>query len=462
MEIGFRLTLAALCAVSLVQCRPASPRTNLLLIVTDTLRADALACYGGSAHTPNICGLADRGVLFEVAYANAPWTPPSAASIFTGNYPTAYANLSSGPSYAPSFWVSDEEVLLGEALRARGYDVGLGSMSVLVRNANVLQGFEPLPQPPDPIDAALSGVAKTGEYLRSHDGTPFFLLEWFMDPHAPYEASGVLEQLEVDTSRLSRPLVFYTTLGHQTEPRMREHAPEMSDYELEVLRRLYFAEVERIDEKVGNLLRVLDEAGLRQSTYVVFTSDHGEGFGEHGTFLHGVSFHDELTRVPWIMAGPEIAPGTRVEMPVSLVDLMPTLRDLLAVDCLNDPQGRSLRPLLRGGAGAETGEARHAHYLASPDKLIRGMDAVVDRNYKLIAMLNGRVALYDRSEDPGELHDLAGERPDVVSRMRAELGRIRGEKDARRGQNFAFRTEADKLEVHERSLRGLRALGYVE
>ena len=115
MESGFRLTLAALCAVSLVQCRPACPRTNLLLIVTDTLRADALACYGGSAHTPNICGLAERGVLFEVAYANAPWTPPSAASIFTGNYPTAYANLSSGPSYAPSFWVSDEEVPLGEA-----------------------------------------------------------------------------------------------------------------------------------------------------------------------------------------------------------------------------------------------------------------------------------------------------------------------------------------------------------
>ncbi len=70
--------------------------------------------------------------------------------------------------------------------------------------------------------------------------------------------------------------------------------------------------------------------------------------------------------------------------------------------------------------------------------------------------------MHDRSEDPDELRDLADERPDVVSRMRAELGRIRGEKDARRGQNFAFRTEEDRLEVHERSLRGLRELGYVE
>lgn len=462
MEIGFRLLLATLCALGLVQCRPGPSGSNLLLIVTDTLRADALACYGGSARTPHICGLAERGVLFEVAYANAPWTPPSAVSIFTGNYPTAYANLSSGKTYVPSFWVSDEEFLLGEALRERGYDVGFGSISPLVTNANVLQGFEVLSQPPDPVDPALSGVAKTGEYLRNHDGTPFFLLEWFMDPHAPYEAEGVLEALDVDPGQLSQPLRFYSTLGHQVEPRMREHAPEMSEYEIDVLRRLYFAEVERIDEKVGNLLRALDDAGLRKSTYVVFTADHGEGFGEHGTFLHGVSFHDELTRVPWIMAGPEIAPGTRVSRPVSLVDLMPTLSDLLAADCLNEPQGRSLRPLLGGEAGAATGESDHVHYLASADKLIRGIDAVVDENYKLIAMLNGRVALFDRSDDPGELRDVADQRTEVVSRMRAELGRIRGEKDERRRRNFAHRTEEDKLEVHERTLQGLRALGYVE
>ena len=77
-------------------------------------------------------------------------------------------------------------------------------------------------------------------------------------------------------------------------------------------------------------------------------------------------------------------------------------------------------------------------------------------------MLNGRVALYDRSDDPGELRDVADQRTQVVSRMRAELGRIRGEKDERRRRNFAHRTEEEKLEVHERTLQGLRALGYVE
>jgi arylsulfatase A-like enzyme len=443
-----------------VQCRPEAPRPNLLLFVADTLRADALRCYGGAAETPNICGLAERGVLFTAAQANAPWTSPSAVSLFTGSYPTAYANLASAGGGVSSFWVSDEEVLLGDALRARGYDVRFGSSSPLVAQTNALQGFEPLPEPTRPVDPALAGIGKAGRYLRAHDGTPFFLLEWVMDAHAPYEARGVLERIEVDRSRLPRPLEFYTRLGHQLPLSMRDYAPGMSDYELEVLRRLYRAEVEAIDAKFGNLARALDAAGLRESTYVVFTSDHGEGFGEHGTFLHGVSFHDELTRVPLIVAGPGIAPGRRVDAPVSLVDLMPTLRDLLGVDCLREPQGRSLADRLRGErAGAPEG---HAHYLSSPTDLSRGIDALVEGEYKLIAKLDGSVELYDLGDDPGERRDLASQRSAVVSRMRAELAAIRSEKDARRRRNFARQTEAERLEVEARTRSGLRELGYIE
>ncbi len=455
-----RLLLVAICAAGLAQCRPESPRFNLLLFVADTLRADALSCYGGSAHTPHICALAERGALFEAAYANAPWTPPSAVSIFTGNYPTAYAVLDPGGDSHASFWVSDAEVLLAEALQAHGYDVRIASGSVNVTNTNALQGFERLPEPTRPIDPGLAGVVKSGQYLQAHDGRPFFLLEWVMDPHAPYEARGALERLEVDRSRLHQPLDFYTRLGHQLPLPMRDYAPRMADYELDVLRRLYLAEVERVDEKVGNLMRALDAAGLRETSYVVFTSDHGEGFGEHGEFLHGVSFYNEVVRVPLIMAGPGIARERRVRTPVSLVDLMPTLRDVLKVACLHDPQGRSLLPLLRGPGGGEA--PSHVHYLASPTRLTRGIDALVDGNHKLIAKLNGSAELYDVSDDPGELRDLAAERPRVASRMRADLERIRGEKDERRRQNFAHQTEQDRLKVHDRTLEGLQELGYVE
>jgi len=453
----FRRLLAAICALGLSHCQPAPSPPNLLLFVTDTLRADALSCYGGPAHTPNICSLAERGVLFEAAHANGPWTPPSAVSIFTGNYPTAYANLGeSGESY----WVSDEEVLLAEALRARGYDVRFGSGSPIVAKTNALQGFERLPEPTRAVDASFAGVAGSAQYLRDHDGTAFFLLEWVMDPHAPYEAPGVVDRLDVDRSRLRQPLDFYTRLGHRLPMSLRDHAPRMSDYELEVLRRLYLAEVERVDEKFGDLMRALDAAELRPSTYVVFTSDHGEGFGEHGAFLHGVSFYDELSRVPLIVAGPGIARGKRVHKSVSLVDLMPTLRDLMAVECLNDPQGRSLAPLLRGGPEDEA--PSHAHYLSSPSGLTRGVDALIDGNHKLIAKLDGSTELYDLAEDPGERRNLAAERPDVVLRMRAVLDRIRRGKDERRRRNFALQTEKDRLDVHEQVLEELRELGYVE
>jgi choline-sulfatase len=431
-----------------------------LLFVTDTLRTDALSCYGGPAHTPQICGLAERGVLFEAAYANGPWTPPSAVSIFTGNYPTAYVNLAPAAGEASSFWVSDDELLLGEALRESGYDVRLGSGSPLVADSNALQGFERLPEPAGPVDPSIAGAAKAGQYLRTRGGSPFFLLEWVMDPHAPYEARGVLDRLEVDASRLPEPLEFYTNLGHQQPLRMRDYTPRMSAYEVDVLRRLYLAEVERVDEKFGILMRELDSAGLRESTYVVFTSDHGEGFGEHRVFLHGVSFYNELVRVPLIVAGPGIARGMRVRTPVSLVDLMPTLRDLLAVECLNDPQGRSFRRLLDDAGGEEA--TGHAHYLAGPVRLSGGLDALVDGEYKLIAMLNGSAELYHLSDDPGELRNLAAERPAVVARMRADLDRIRGEKDERWRRNFAHQTEEERLEVHEQALEGLRELGYVE
>jgi arylsulfatase A-like enzyme len=454
-----RLLLAAACVGAIVQCQASPPPPNLLLIVTDTLRADALSCYGGRADTPHICDLAERGVLFEAAYSNGPWTPPSAASIFTGNYPMAYADVES--SDRASFWVSDDELLLGEALRLRGYDVFFGSGSPLVTSTNVLQGFERLPNETRRTDAGGRTVdTRSGRYLRNHDGTPFFLLEWFMNPHAPYEASGILDRLELDRSRLSQPLEFYTRLGHQVPPRMREHAPQMSDYELEVLRSLYLAEVEAVDEKVGTLLRDLDAAGLVEGSYVVFTSDHGEAFGEHGAFLHGRSLHDELVRVPLIIAGPGVARGKRVRTTVSLVDLMPTLRDLLSVECLNDPQGRSLRPLIVGENGGEAPGT--VHYLGGPTQATRGVDALVDGDYKLIARLDGTSHLYDVAEDPGELRDLAAERPDVVSRMRADLDRIRRENHEIRRRNFTRRTEGERLEVHEQTLEALRELGYIE
>lgn len=450
--------IATLVVAALVSCSSTQP-ANILLVITDTLRADALACYGGGARTPHICGLAETGVLFERAYANGPWTPPSAVSIFTGNSATAYANVESGAA-EHSFWVSDEEFLLAEGLRERGYDVLFQSKSPVMSEPNTLQGFEPAPEPTRPMGVRLAGVDGLAHYLWNHDGTPFYLLGWIMDPHAPYHPRRALSSFEVDRARLPRPLPFYTRLGHGTPPRVRDHAPSMSGYELEVLHRLYLAEVETVDEKVGGLLRALDAAGVRENTYIVFTSDHGEGFDEHGIFLHGRSFYDELVHIPLIVAGPGVARGRRVQTPVSLVDLMPTLADLLALDCLNDPQGSSLRALLREEGVGDRPE--RVHYLASSTVPTRGVDAVVAGSYKLISLPAGTVELYDLSQDPGEQRNVAAERPELVTRLLAHRDRFRSENDARRRRNFALQPKQDRLKVHEQTLKELRGLGYVE
>ena len=92
-----------------------------MLIVADTTRADALSCYGGSAHTPNLCGLAEEGVLFEDAYSNSNWTLPASVSLFTGDYPTAYARIGENVAHKHDFyWVGEEVRMLAEALAEHG------------------------------------------------------------------------------------------------------------------------------------------------------------------------------------------------------------------------------------------------------------------------------------------------------------------------------------------------------
>ena len=109
---------------ALLACGDDARPTNLLWIVSDTLRADSLHCYGGRAHAPNICGLADSGVLFESAYSTASWTLPSAATLFTGNSPRVYAHAdASGNVTGDVYHVNDDEVLLAEELGERGYAV---------------------------------------------------------------------------------------------------------------------------------------------------------------------------------------------------------------------------------------------------------------------------------------------------------------------------------------------------
>lgn len=462
----------------------APPRPDLLLIVSDAFRADALSCGGGGTATPNLCRLAASGVTFERAYAAAPWTMPSSVAMVTGNSPSQYHLTAEDQAIAPElrqrvYRIPDGERPLGEALAAAGYRVEAVVENPVVMRGGALRGFGRLRRPGAEsdrsaavLDPRLGFVPRDERYLLMAGAlarlsepaeTPQAFLYWIDDPHAEYRPPR--ELLERDPlPELPRELEFYLGLGHRDAPKrgrhkLRDQVGSMTPEELAFVRRLYRLEVESVDERVGFLLRALELSGRAERTVVVFTSDHGEGFGEHGDWLHGVSLYDELVRVPLVVAGPGAAAGHRVATPVSHLDLAPTLADLSGIEGLGETEGESLRELLAGGERTEP----RPLYLTSPDRLDR--DALVLGRYKLIATRGPEATgleLYDLEADPGETANLAEERPEVRRELEALLERAHGKSERLRRARVASQARALVDETVEETERTLRSVGYLD
>ncbi len=476
--------LALACGAPPEPVRPAAQagRPNLLFIVSDTLRADAIDCERLRDRTPNLCDIADRGVLFENAYAGGPWTLPSSVALFTGNHATSYGQLPPGSAADWSerdefFRIADEEVLLAEALVERGYDAIRFNEGMLPGEANAFQGLEQptlrrselleiinryYPESEEWGDRRLPlqdlGVLR---YLAKGSENPFFLLLWIINPHAPYSPpEATVAQLSERLGPLRYEAAFYAQLGHLNKPEeghheLRKHAP-YTDEEVEMLVGLYRGEVRAVDERIGRFLELLRARGLEEDTVIVVTSDHGEGFGEHDRFLHGNSFYEELLHIPLIMAGPGIPSGKRITARVPNVDVMPTLCDLMGAGCMTDTEGRSLRPLLAG----ETEDTGRPLYQTAPMRY--GLrDSVIDGDYKLI-MSSGGLELYDLVADPEERTNLAEEKPDVVRRLQQHLRELRRSNERRRRDNQALVSDEAREETQEGTMEQLRALGYIE
>ncbi len=465
---------------ALLACGDDARPTNLLWIVSDTLRADSLHCYGGRAHAPNICGLADSGVLFESAYSTASWTLPSAATLFTGNSPRVYAHAdASGNVTGDVYHVNDDEVLLAEELGERGYAVHAFVENPMALRANAMQGFDfsHWPEVTEQAETRAAIEEQIGTHFNDiryqntinllhlilhREPEPFFALLWTLDPHAVYRPPEHIRVPRVPkASELRHPPIYYARLGtpgNQDEDvlDLNEVGPELNDTERQVVRMLYDLEVQSIDERVGMVLRALQLRDALEHTLIVFTADHGEAFDEHGAFMHRHHLYDELVRVPLVIQGPGVAPGRRVVEPVSHLDLEPTLRELMGVEPREGVDGRSFAFLLRGERGDATPSRPEMH-----DHLPDGpWEAIVDAAHKLILRPDGRRELYDLRRDPGEQTDLAAGHPDIVDRLSAHLATRRAALETRRSANAA-RIPAERLRaLREETAEQLRALGY--
>lgn len=435
-------------AVALAACGAGPPdgtseprRPNIVLYVVDTVRADRLGVYGYEKPTsPRLDAFAAGAVLFENAYAQSSWTRPAVASLFTGLLPPAHRTVGRR-SVLP-----EEADTLAEILAANSYE-GLG----LVRNPNVgrafgfAQGFTRFrSEDRERDETMLDRVRLWLDERRSADG-PFFLFLHAIDPHGPYDPAPEFEEM----FEAGGAPAHYRTVRYLLGLNRGEVEPEPGT--AEALSRLYDAEVAQNDRAFGDLLDELEDRGLTEETAVIYVSDHGEEFAEHGRWEHGLSLYEEVLRVPLVMRLPGVPPR-RVEAPAQHVDVLPTLLGYLGIEAPpND--GRNLLAARRRGddpPDVYTHLDVDGHRAAS---VMRG-------HYKLVLPQSPsqgtKPMLFDLDADPGELENLASERPDIVERM---LGLLT-ERNLADEVESAEEIEDDQLDEDVR--RRLRALGYVD
>jgi arylsulfatase A-like enzyme len=415
------------------------------MIVLDTTRQDHLGCYGHSRDTsPSIDAFAADAIRFDRAYATAPWTKPTVASMFTGLYPSRHSVRVMNAA------LPDRLLTLSEILGARGYaTAGVISHVLLDRRHGFAQGFEKYVEvvdPEDPHESVTSDRVTDAalEILsRFDERQPFFLFVHYFDPHYNYKRHPEYGFAPPKAGRLK---------GTETIYGLYDFMPDMTREEIDLIEAIYDEEIRFMDDGVGRLLESLKKTVGFEDTLVLIAGDHGEEFMTHGHIGHTISLYEEVMLVPLIMRPPGYrAGGTVVDLPVSLVSIAPTVLDLIGVEIEGlVTQGTSLAAALDPEAPAgrdpvvfcETDEQRHKRaVIVGRDKLIRNEES-------------GKIELYDIVADPGELDDRSGEQPERVAQLLAMLE-----------QSIVWAAEGsiepDTMTLTDEQREQLRSLGYV-
>ncbi|MFT5286997.1 MAG: arylsulfatase A-like enzyme [Planctomycetota bacterium] len=445
--------LLATCLFVGASCSPTPDPTNLLLVVVDSLRADRLDSYGHDRPTPVIAKLAAEGVIFDEAYACAPWTMPSVAAMFTGLPPTIH-----GATNTDALLAKDLETL-AERLASKGYATSaVVSHHLIGKRFQFDQGFESfdeeLGRGHKLITSAMLTEKATNELTRLANDErkrPFFLFLHYFDPHYDYRDHAEFDYAEPVAGRLD---------GSHGIGQLRRMLDSMSDEELKFLNDRYDEEVRFTTRSIGRLLRRLKKLGVEENTLVIFTSDHGEEFRDHGWLGHTQSLYRELVRVPLLMRGPGIPPGLKIEQPVSLENLAATALDLLNIEG-EFGTGSSMRNLLQPGGG-ETFQPVFCEvdYLGvsegQPGLRTCHKKSIIGERYQLIRDdMSGELELYELGRDVEQLINLAEKRPEELLRLEKLL-------DERRTLLTKAARPLERTEFDEAELDVLRGLGYVD
>jgi arylsulfatase A-like enzyme len=432
---------------------------NVLWIVADTVRTDALGCHGGAVHTPNLDALAASSVDFTRAVAASFPTVPARADYLTGRY--AFAAQGWGP-LPPAVETVPER--LGAAgittvgvvdtpfFTMRGFNYDRGFQYFYDLPVQLHEGMDEGRGKHDPrfprgsslvprmraVEAdwcAPTTFALAEQCLEQLYGEQFLLYVDTWDPHEPFDPP----RWYVDRYRPGWD-------GRTVYPCYGPPASYgLSDDDVELARACWAGKLTMVDRWIGRLLDRLDSMGLLDTTAVIFTSDHGFEFGDHGSFgkMRAAApgemrwarspLYRELADVPLMVRVPGVAPRADARV-VSAIDIAPTVLDLFGVPVPGDWHGDSLLPLVQDAARPDDRAAVTAAPLAMPGAGIAVVDDVIrnvtewqpltvttSRWSLLFSRWDDRVELYDLAADPHQTRDVAADHPVVVRELHGRL-----------------------------------------
>ena len=436
--------------------RGAEPPPNVLLIVVDTLGARYLDRQDpGTSCSPAIDGLAVSGVQFQRAYSTAPWTQPAVASLFTSRMPSEHGVRRIFDK------LDRRQPTLAEGLKSLGLRTcGVISHLVLGAEFGYARGFDRYLDSPVGGHRSVTSHEVTDLAISSLDelaGDPFFLFVHYFDPHWFYNHHPDFDR----TSGYRGRLLPGMEIGS-----LRAIRDELTAEDIDYLSDLYREEIAYTDFHIGRLLAHLDEVGLGDDTLVILTADHGEEFMEHGWIGHTASLYEELIHVPLIFRLPGRLPACVVETPVSLLDVMPTVLDLVG---LTEPdenwRGISLLQGMQTGAEPVLRPLFAEVSYTSPAGWPSGDDAT--KRYYLTAVVRGRQKLvrdvaagtwtyFDLVADPLEMN---GDW-DADQAAQMELLTVLRGWDEPFTQGWPDELKS-QLVIDPQAIQSLRSLGYV-
>lgn len=411
------------------------PHSNIILISVDTLRADHLGCYGYKKNTsPHIDKFSKESILFKQNIAHAPTTLPSHASIFTSLIPSHH-----GSFHTP---LSEDVLTMAEILKLQGYKtVSFNDGGYVSAKFGFDQGF-------DLYDSFLKApqgtfknrVNKAIRWIKENHPDKFFLFLHTYEVHHPYTPKEkYLTLFEDDYSGNLPSDISVDLLRDINEKKLAIHQEDKSH-----IINTYDAEIRSMDESFSELLNFLKEYNLYDTTLIIFTSDHGEEFGEHGLMSwHGVTLFDEVLHIPLIIKFPNSTfSNTIVRQQVGSIDILPTLLDVIGIETSDIFEGSSLVDSIKG--------KKISSYVVSEigkqEKSIRTESLKYYRKHS-------SEMLFDLIKDPLEQNDISYNHLNKTAKLKKELESFLD----KRPQIF----NKDQPNIDKKTLEVLKALGYI-